>query len=42
LLSLPGRLNFDRAMALSTVLMVVTALVVVGLERLRVGTLTEF
>jgi thiamine transport system permease protein len=42
LLSLPGRLNFDRAMALSTVLMVVTALVVVGLERLRVGAFTEF
>ena len=37
LLSLPGRLNFDRAMALSTVLMLLTALVVVGLERLRVG-----
>jgi len=42
LLSLPGRLNFDRAMALSTVLMLLTALVVVGLERLRVGALTEF
>jgi thiamine transport system permease protein len=42
LLSLPGQLNFDRAMALSTVLMVLTALVVVGLERLRVGSLTVF
>jgi len=42
LLSLPGRLNFDRAMALSTVLMVLTGLVVVGLERVRVGALTEF
>jgi thiamine transport system permease protein len=42
LLSLPGRLNFDRAMALSTVLMVLTGLVVVGLERLRVGSLAEF
>jgi len=41
-LSLPGQLNFDRAMALSTVLMVLTGLVVVGLERLRVGSLTEF
>lgn len=42
LLSLPGRLNFDRAMALSTVLMVLTGLVVVGLERVRVASLTEF
>jgi thiamine transport system permease protein len=42
LLSLPGTLNFDRAMALSTVLMLLTALVVVGLERLRVGALAEF
>jgi thiamine transport system permease protein len=42
LLSLPGQLNFDRAMALSTVLMLLTALVVVGLERLRVGALAEF
>jgi thiamine transport system permease protein len=42
LLSLPGSLNFDRAMALSTVLMLLTALVVVGLERLRLGALAEF
>jgi thiamine transport system permease protein len=42
LLSLPGRLNFDRAMALSTVLMLLTGLVVVGLERVRVASLTEF
>ena len=42
LLSLPGQLNFDRAMALSTVLMVLTGLVVVGLERVRVASLTEF
>jgi thiamine transport system permease protein len=42
LLSLPGQLNFYRAMALSTVLMVLTGFVVVGLERVRVGALTEF
>ena len=42
LLSLPGQLNFDRAMALSAVLMVLTGLVVVGLERVRVASLTEF
>jgi thiamine transport system permease protein len=42
LLGRPGSANFGQAMALSTVLMVVTAVVVVALERLRPARATEF
>ena len=38
----PGALNLGQAMALSVVLMVVTATVVLLIDRLRVGTLGEF
>jgi thiamine transport system permease protein len=41
LLGRPGSANFGQAMALSTVLMVVTTLVVVGVERLRPARATE-
>lgn len=42
LLSRPGTANLGQAMALSVVLMAVTVVVVLALERLRVGDLGEF
>ena len=42
LLSRPGAANFGMAMAMAVVLMVVTALVMVGVEKFRVGDVGEF
>ncbi|HEX7594431.1 MAG TPA: iron ABC transporter permease [Anaerolineae bacterium] len=38
----PGIANFGQALALSTILMVVSALAIVAMERVRVGTVGEF
>ncbi len=38
----PGALNFGQAMAMSTILVVVTATVVMLIDRVRVGTVGEF
>ncbi|MBW3658461.1 MAG: iron ABC transporter permease [Actinobacteria bacterium] len=38
----PGAANFGQAMAMSTILMVVTATVITAIERVRVGTVGEF
>ncbi|MFQ5555734.1 MAG: ABC transporter permease, partial [Acidimicrobiia bacterium] len=38
----PGALNFGRAMAMSTILMALTAAVIVAIDRLRVGHVGEF
>ena len=42
LLGRPGELNFGAAMAASVVLMAVTAIAVLLIERFRVGTVGEF
>lgn len=42
LLGLPGATNYGQALALSTILMVVSAVAIVLMERFRVGTTTEF
>jgi thiamine transport system permease protein len=42
LLGLPGPLSFGAAMAASVILMVLTAIAIVGIERLRFGTVGEF
>jgi thiamine transport system permease protein len=42
LLGLPGPLSFGAAMAASVILMVLTALAIVAIERLRFGTVGEF
>lgn len=42
LLTRPGAVNFAQAMALSTILMVLTALAVLAIDRFRVGELGEF
>ena len=42
LLGRPGELNFGRAMALSTILMVLTAISIMTIERFRVGETGEF
>ena len=42
LLGRPGELNFGRAMALSTILMVLTAVSIMTIERFRVGEAGEF
>jgi len=42
LLGRPGELNFGRAMALSTILMVLTAFSIMAIERFRVGDTGEF
>ena len=42
LLGQPGPLNFGAAMAASVILMAMTALAVLGIERLRVGAVGEF
>lgn len=42
LLGLPGAVNFGQAMAASTILMVLTALAVLGFDRFRVGELGSF
>ncbi len=42
LLGQPGAVTFGRAMALSTLLMVLTGLAVLAIERVRVGELGEF
>jgi thiamine transport system permease protein len=42
MLGRPGELNFGRAMALSTILMVLTALSIMAIERFRVGEIGEF
>jgi thiamine transport system permease protein len=42
LLGRPGTLNFGRAMAMSTILMVVTALVILLVDRLRVRDVGDF
>ena len=41
-LSLPGAINFGQAMAMSTILMAVTGLVIIAVDRFRVGELGEF
>ena len=41
-LSLPGALNYGQAMALSTILMLVCAVGILGIERIRVGEVGEF
>lgn len=41
-LSLPGALNYGQALALSTILMVVCAAAMLGIERLRVADVGEF
>ena len=42
LLGQPGPLNFGAAMAASVILMALTALAVLGIERFRVGSVGEF
>ncbi|MBW3619108.1 MAG: iron ABC transporter permease [Actinobacteria bacterium] len=42
LLGQPGAVNFGQAMAMSTILMVLTATVITAIERVRVGTVGEF
>jgi thiamine transport system permease protein len=42
LLGLPGALNFGAAMAASTILMALTATVVLVFDRFRIGTIGEF
>lgn len=42
MLSRPGDLNFGRAMALSSILMVLTAVSIMAIERFRVGEGSEF
>jgi len=42
LLGQPGPLNFGGAMAASVILMALTALAILALERLRAGTLGTF
>jgi len=42
LLGQPGSVTFARAMALATILMVLTAAVVAGIDRLRIGDLGDF
>jgi len=42
LLGQPGLANFGQALALSTILMVVSAVAIVAMERLRVGEIGEF
>jgi thiamine transport system permease protein len=42
LLGQPGPLNFGAAMAASVILMVVTALAILGIERVRVGDVGSF
>ena len=42
LLGLPGRASFGRAMAMSTILMLVTGLAILAIERFRVGNVGEF
>lgn len=42
LLGQPGPLNFGAAMAASVILMGITALAILGIERLRVGSVGEF
>ena len=42
LLGQPGPLNFGGAMAASVILMALTALAILGIERLRAGTLGSF
>jgi thiamine transport system permease protein len=42
LLGLPGPLSFGAAMAASVILMVLTVLAIVAIERLRFGTVGEF
>jgi thiamine transport system permease protein len=42
LLGRPGTLNFGRAMAMSTILMAVTALVILAVDRLRVRDVGDF
>ncbi len=42
LLGQPGDLNFGRAMALSTILMVLTAVSIAAIERFRIGETGEF
>ncbi len=41
-LSLPGALNYGQALALSTILMVVCAAAMLGIERLRIADVGEF
>ena len=38
----PGLLNYGQALAMSTILMVISTLAIVGIERLRVGEIGEF
>ena len=38
----PGQINFDQALAMSVILMVLTAVVVLAIERVRVRDLGEF
>ncbi len=38
----PGQINFDQALAMSVILMVMTAVVVFAIERVRVRDLGEF
>ncbi len=42
LLGQPGPLNFGGAMAASVILMALTALAILGIERFRVGTVGTF
>jgi thiamine transport system permease protein len=42
LLGQPGPLNFGAAMAASVILMAMTALAILGIERFRVGSVGEF
>jgi thiamine transport system permease protein len=42
LLGQPGPLNFGAAMAASVILMIITALAILGIERFRVGSIGEF
>ena len=41
-LSQPGEMNYDQALALSVILMLVTAFGMIAIERLRVGEIGEF
>jgi thiamine transport system permease protein len=42
LLGQPGALNFGAAMAASTILMALTAVAIIAIERFRVGSVGEF
>jgi thiamine transport system permease protein len=42
LLGQPGPLNFGAAMAASTILMLLTAVAILAIERVRVGEVGEF